>query len=38
LLGVGFFLRKMNVRFDIIGKRSQFFIRRNLFFGAFPVA
>jgi hypothetical protein len=37
LFGVSFFLRKMNVRFDVIGKRSQFFVSGNLLFGAFPV-
>jgi len=38
LFSVGFFLSKMNVRFDITGNRSQFFVGGNLFFGAFALA
>ena len=38
LFGVGFFLSKMNVSFDITGNRSQFFVGGNLLFGAFAFA
>ena len=38
LLGVGFFLREMDVRLDVAGERRQLVVRANLLFGAFPVA
>jgi hypothetical protein len=37
-LRVGFFLREMDVRLDVAGKRGQFVVRANLFFGALAVA
>jgi hypothetical protein len=38
LLRVGFFLREMDVRFDITGERGQLVVGANLLFGALPVA
>jgi hypothetical protein len=38
LLGVGFFLREVDVRLDVAGERRQFVVRANLLFSAFPIA
>ncbi len=38
LFGVGFLLRKIDVRLDVARKRSEFRIGGNLLFGAFAVA
>jgi hypothetical protein len=38
LLGVSFFAREADVRFDVVRDRSQLIVRGNLFFGAFAVA
>jgi hypothetical protein len=37
LLGVGFFPREADVRFDVARDGSQLFFRGNLLFGAFAV-
>ena len=38
LLRIGFFLREVDVRLDVAGKRRQLVVRANLLFRAFPVA
>jgi len=38
LLDVGFFLREMNIGFDVAGERREFIVRGNLFFGALTLA
>jgi hypothetical protein len=38
LLGVRLFLREVDVRIEVAGKRGELFVRRDLFFGAFAVA
>jgi hypothetical protein len=38
LLGVGFFLREVDVGIEIAGERSEFLVGGNLFFGALAVA
>ncbi len=38
LLGVGFFLREMNVGVEVAGKRSELFVGGDLIFGAFAIA
>ena len=37
-MGVGFFLREIDVSIEIAGERSEFFVGGDLFFGAFAVA
>ena len=38
LLGIGFFLREMDVRIEIAGKRSELFVGGYLIFGALAIA
>jgi hypothetical protein len=38
LLGVRFFLRQVDVRLDVDGKRTEFFVGGDLLFGALAVA
>jgi len=38
LLGVGFFLREMDVGVEIAGKRSELFVGGDLVFGTFAIA
>ena len=38
LLGVGFFLRQVDVRVEVAGKRGELFVGGNLLFGAFAIA
>jgi hypothetical protein len=38
LFGVGFFMRQVDVRVEVAGKRGQLFVGGNLFFGAFAIA
>jgi len=38
LLGVGFFARQRNIRFDVAGNRGELGFGGNLVFGAFAVA
>ena len=38
LLGVGFFLREIDVGFDVFGNGGEFFVGADLVFGAFAVA
>jgi hypothetical protein len=38
LLGVGFFLREVDVGVQVAGKRSELFVGSDLFFGALAIA
>jgi hypothetical protein len=38
LLDVGFLLREIDVRLDVAGNRSEFFVSGNLLFGALAIA
>jgi hypothetical protein len=38
LFGVGFFMRQVDVRVEVAGKRGELFIGGNLLFGAFAIA
>jgi hypothetical protein len=38
LLGVGLFLREIDVRLDVAVERCELFVGGNLLFGAFPLA
>jgi hypothetical protein len=38
LLGIGFFLREVNVRIEVAGKRRELFVSANLIFGPFAIA
>jgi hypothetical protein len=38
LLGIGFFLREMDIGLYVAGDRGEFFVRGDLLFGALPLA